>query len=268
MGTSKKTSVIKGKNTNGKDTAYWYNDRLRKILRLAGDGVAVLSDKGLSSYLLNNGRFISNEFFPLSGRGINGIWNDKYSEAIFTFKYNDGTNKAFTLVFDEMKNGFVAFHSYTPNIYFRYDNTFFSPNPSVQNTIFIHDGGNNYTFYGTATEPFIELVMNLDPNLAKQFEAVQINSDLTPFGSVIKPVVFGTKTHVSYLDNADFEAREDFFYSTIKNDSTVGGVNDGDTSRLFGKWLKIKVSLASASSLQKLINLIVKFRPMARLYKQ
>jgi hypothetical protein len=268
MGTSKKTSVIKGKNTNGKDTAYWYNDRLRKILRLAGDGVSVLSDKGLSSYLLNNGRFISNEFFPLSGRGINGIWNDKYSEAIFTFKYNDGSNKAFTLVFDEIKNGFVAFHSYTPNIYFRYDNTFFSPNPSVQNTIFIHDGGNNYTFYGTATEPFIELVMNLDPNMAKQFEAVQINSDLTPFGSVIKPVVFGTKRHVSYLDNADFEPREDFFYSTIKNDSTVGGVNDGDTSRLFGKWLKIKVSLASASSLQKLLNLIVKFRPMARLYNQ
>ena len=266
MGTSKKTSVIKGKNPNGKDTAYWYNDRLQKILRLAGDGVSVISDRGVSSYLLNNGKYISNEFHPLSGRGIHGVWNDKYSEAIFTFKYNDGTNKAFTLVYDEIKNGFVSFHSYTPNIYFPYNNTFFSPNPGAQNAIFLHDGGNNYTFYNTATEPFIEIVMNLDPNLPKIFEALQVNSDLIPFGSVIKPTSLATKQHVSYLDNADFESREDFFYSSIKNDSTVGGINDADTSRLFGKWLKIKISLASALGSQKLLNAIVKFRSSPRLY--
>lgn len=266
IGTTKKTSVIKGKNPNGKDVVYWYNDRLQKILRLAGDGVTVISDRGLSSYLLNNGKYISNEFYPLSGRGIHGVWNDKYSEAIFTFKYNDGTNKAFTLVYDEIKNGFVSFHSYTPNIYLPYNNTFFSPNPGAQNTVFIHDGGSDYTFYNVATEPYIEVVMNLDPNLPKIFEAIQINSDLIPYGSVIKPTSFTTKQHVSYLDNADFEAREDFFYSSIKNDSTVSGLNNGDTSRLFGKWLKMKISLASASGAQKLLNAIVKFRSSPRLY--
>ena len=266
MGTTKKTSVIKGKNPNGKDTAYWYNDRLQKILRLAGDGVTVISDRGLSSYLLNNGKYISNEFYPLSGRGIHGVWNDKYSEAIFTFKYNDGTNKAFTLVYDEIKNGFVSFHSYTPNIYLPYNNTFFSPNPGAQNTIFLHDGGSDYTFYNAATEPYIEVVMNLDPNLPKIFEAIQINSDLIPYASVIKPTSFATKQHVSYLDNADFDAREDFFYSSIKNDSTGSGLNDGDTSRLFGKWLKMKISLASAGGSQKLLNAIVKFRSSPRLY--
>jgi hypothetical protein len=266
MGTTKKTSIIKGKNPNGKDTAYWYNDRLQKILRLAGDGVTVISDRGLSSYLLNNGKYISNEFYPLSGRGIHGVWNDKYSEAIFTFKYNDGTNKAFTLVYDEIKNGFVSFHSYTPNIYLPYNNTFFSPNPGAQNTIFLHDGGSDYTFYNAATEPYIEVVMNLDPNLPKIFEAIQINSDLIPYASVIKPTSFATKQHVSYLDNADFDAREDFFYSSIKNDSTGSGLNDGDTSRLFGKWLKMKISLASAGGSQKLLNAIVKFRPSPRLY--
>jgi hypothetical protein len=266
IGTTKKTSVIKGKNPNGKDVVYWYNDRLQKILRLAGDGVTVISDRGLSSYLLNNGKYISNEFYPLSGRGIHGVWNDKYSEAIFTFKYNDGTNKAFTLVYDEIKNGFVSFHSYTPNIYLPYNNTFFSPNPGAQNTIFLHDGGSDYTFYNAATEPYVEVVMNLDPNLPKIFEAIQINSDLIPYGSAIKPTSFATKQHVSYLDNADFDAREDFFYSSIKNDSTGSGLNDGDTSRLFGKWLKMKISLASAGGSQKLLNAIVKFRPSPRLY--
>lgn len=267
MGTTKKTSVIKGKNPSGKDVAYWYNDRLQKILRLAGDGVSVISDRGLSSYLLNNGKYISNEFYPLSGRGIHGVWNDKYAEVIFTFKYNDGTsNKSFTVVYDEIKNGFSSFHSYSPNIYLPYNNTFFSPNPAAQNTLFIHDGGNNYTFYGTAVEPFIEVVMNYDPNLPKIFEAIQVNSDLTPFGSVIRPVDFTTKRHVSYLENADFEAREDYFYSSIKNDSTGSGINSGDTSRLFGKWLKMKISLASAGGSQKLLNTIVKFRPSPRLF--
>ena len=268
MGTTKKTSIIKGKNPNGKDTAYWYNDRLQKLLRLAGDGVSVISDRGLSSYLLNNGKYISNEFYPLSGRGIHGVWNDKYSEAVFTFKYNDGTNKAFTVVYDEIKNGFSSFHSYYPNIYLPYNNGFFSVNPGAQNTIFIHDGNNNYTFYGAATEPFVEVVMNYDSNLSKNFEAVQINSDLIPFGSVIRPITFATKRHVSYLENVDFDAREDYFYSTIKNDSTATGINSGDTSRLHGKWLKMKISLASTIGSQKLINAIVKFRPMPRLYNQ
>jgi hypothetical protein len=270
MGTTKKTSIIKGKNPNGKDTAYWYNDRLQKLLRLAGDGVSVISDRGLSSYLLNNGKYISNEFYPLSGRGIHGVWNDKYSEAVFTFKYNDGTNKAFTVVYDEIKNGFSSFHSYYPNIYLPYNNGFFSVNPGAQNTIFIHDGNNNYTFYGAATEPFVEVVMNYDSNLSKNFEAVQINSDLIPFGSVIRPITFATKRHVSYLENADFDSREDYFYSTIKNDSTATGINSGDTSRLHGKWLKMKISLASNNTIgsQKLINAIVKFRPMPRLYNQ
>jgi hypothetical protein len=267
IGTTKKTSVIKGKNPNGKDVVYWYNDRLQKLLRLAGDGVTVISDRGLSSYLLNNGKYISNQFYPLSGRGIHGVWNDKYYEVIFTFKYNDGTSeKAFTVVYDEIKNGFSSFHSYTPNIYLPYNNTFFSPNPSSQNTLFIHDGGNNYTFYGSAVEPYIEVVMNYDPNLPKIFEAIQVNSDLIPFASVIRPASFTTKQHVSYLENSDFEAREDYFYSSIKNDSTSTGLNNGDTSRLFGKWLKMKISLASSVGSQKLLNTIVKFRPSPRLY--
>lgn len=268
IGTTKKTSVVKGKNPNGKDVAYWYNDRLQKLVRLAGDGVSVISDRGLSSYLLNNGKYISNEFYPLSGRGIHGVWNDKYSEVIFTIKYNDGTNKAFTIVFDEIKNGFSSFHSYYPNIYLPYNNTFFSVNPGAQNTVFAHDRDNDYTFYDTATEPFIEIVMNYDSNLSKNFEAVQINSDLIPYGSVIRPIVFNTKQHTSYLENADFEAREDFFYSSIKNDSTATGFNNGDTSRMYGKWLRMKISLASSLGSQKLINAIVKFRPMARLYNQ
>jgi len=273
IGTSKKESVIKGKNPNGKDIVYWYNDRLQKLVRLAGDGISVLSDRGLATFFLNNGKYVSNEFYPLSGRGVHGVWNDKYGEAIFTFKYNDGvSNKSFTIAYDEIKNGFISFHSYTPNIYLPYNNTFFSQDPETgfENTIYLHDSGLNYTFYGVTGdyEPYIEFVMNYDPNLPKIFEAIQVNSELIPYASANKPIYFNTKNHTSYLDNADLEVREDLFYSTIKNDSTGTGLNSGDTSRLFGRWLKMKMFLASSAGTQKLINAIVKFRVSPRLYNQ
>jgi len=264
IGTSKKTSIIIGKNSAGKQSIYWYNDRLQKIIRFGQDGTRVISDKGLMSYLLNNGKYISNEYFPLSAKGVHGIWNDKYSEAIFTFKYNDGvSNKQFTLVYDELKNGFVCFHTYFPNLYIPYNNNFFSVNPSALNQLFLHDSGSESTFYGTAQDANIEMVMNYEPNISKNYEALQIASEQKPFAAN-----FTTKNHISFLVQNDFDLREDLYYSNIKNDSTGTGVNSNDTSRLWGRWLKIKINLKSTSVGQKLINAIVKFRAMPRLYNQ
>jgi hypothetical protein len=263
-GTSKKWSVIKGKTTSGKETVYWFNDRLQKILRFGEDGSRVISDKGLLSYLLNNAKYNINTPEHLRGLGINGVWNDRYGEFILTFKYNNGvSNNAFTLVYDEIKNGFICFHTYYPNIYIPYNNNFFSPNSSASNQLFLHDSGSESTFYGTAQDANIEMVMNYEPNISKNFEALQIVSEQKPFAAN-----FTTKNHISFLVQNDFDLREDLYYSNIKNDSTGTGVNSNDTSRLWGRWLKIKINLKSTSVGQKLINAIVKFRAMPRLYNQ
>jgi hypothetical protein len=263
-GTSKKWSVIKGKTAGGKETVYWFNDRLQKIMRFGEDGSRVISDKGLLSYLLNNGKYNINTSEPLRGLGINGIWNDRYSELIMTFKYNDGSSdKAFTLVYDELKNGFICFHTYFPNLYIPYNNNFFSVDPSNSNRVYLHDSGSESTFYGTAQDANIEIVMNYEPNISKNFEALQIASEQKPYAAN-----FTTKNHISFLVQNDFDLREDLYYSNIKNDSTGTGVNSNNTSRLWGRWLKIKINLKSTSVGQKLINAIVKFRVMPRLYNQ
>ena len=264
IGMFKKWSHVKGKNQTGKDTFYWYNDQLQKIVRFGQDGTRVISDKGMISYLTNNGKYVSNQDYPLAGLGVHGVWNDKYSEAIFTFKYiEEPTTKQFTLVYDELKNGFICFHSYYPNIYLPYKNTFFSPNPSVPKTIYLHDRGSESTYYGTYVTPTITAVMNYEPNVSKNFEALQMVTDQQPFF-----VDLTTPNHISYLDETEFEEREDLWYSPIKNDSTSTGLNSGDTSRLWGKWLKVKLSLEASVGKQKLINFMVKFRAMARLYNQ
>jgi len=263
-GMFKKWSFVKGKTPTGKETFYWYNDQLQKIVRFGQDGTRIISDKGMISYLTANGKFVSGETYPLTGKGVHGVWNDKYSEAIFTFKYTEGvTNKQFTVVYDEIKNGFVGFHSYYPNIYLPYKNTFFSPNPALAKALYIHDRGSESTYYGSYVIPSITGVMNYEPNVSKNFEALQFVTDTKPLN-----VYLTTTNHVSYLDNTDFEKREDIWYSNIKNDSTLTGLNNGDTSRLWGKWLKVKMTFEASSGKQKLINMIVKFRPMARLYNQ
>jgi len=269
-GTSKKWSLIKGKTLGGKETAYWYNDRLQKIMRFGEDGTRVISDKGMLSWFLNNGKYIINNPEPLRGVGLNGVWNDKYSEAIFTIKYNDGiSNKAYTLVYDEAKNGFICFHSYYPNLYVPYNNGFFSVNPSITNTVWLHDTGAEASYYGTAVDPTIEMVMNYEPNIIKIFEATQAATEKAPSNSALSHVAyFTTKNHSSFLDVADYDYREDLYYSPIKNHEVTPGVNTADTSRLWGRWLKIRMNLKTSSGGQKLINIISKFRVSPRLYNQ
>jgi hypothetical protein len=330
IGCDKKWSIIKGRTANGKDSVYWYNDQLKKIVRFGQDGNRVISDRGLVTFLNQNMRFLNLQDESVTGLGIHGVWNDKYSEAIFTFKsYNpnsylfseegkgtgsyevgdlvykaaythesglpylyrclqthlaatpdyqfetgaswqsywekldpltDSNYTLFTLVYDELKSGFVGFHSYWPNIYLQSRNVFYSPNPLAENDIYIHDSGFFIRYYGTNFEGGLTSVMNYDTNMPKIYEAVQFVTDTAPAG-----VEFQTRDHESYLQIGDFDEREDYYYSTIKNDSTNVGVNFADTSRLFGRYLVTKLKF-SPGVYQKLINYIVKFRPSPRLY--
>jgi hypothetical protein len=327
-----KWEFVKGKTNTGKDTAYWFNGQVKKMMRFGQDGVRVISDKGLISFLNNNTNWVSEKYHPITGQGVHGIWNDKYSEAIFTFKgynsnipfwettvsYNVGeyvyitpigtythssglpyfykcklahtaasgnkpetgaswqtywtkitpgtdsyATNCFTIAYDEQKNGFVSFHSYWPNIYLKYNNIYYSPKPTDEKYLWLHDVGPESDYYGSYVAPNITAVMNYDPDLIKNYEAILVNSDKTPFNTD-----FTTKNHISNLDETEFELREDLWYSPIKNDTTVTLVNNGDTSRLWGYWLKIKMSLESAGGNQKIKNFIIKFRPSPRLYNQ
>jgi hypothetical protein len=325
---------MKGQTEGGKESFYWFNNRVKKIMRFGMDGVRPISERGVITLLQKSTNWLLDKKYPLSGTGIHAVWNDKYSEAIFTFKAinpnisawvtatsyvvgnyifitpsttylhssglpyvykcklnhtsgsttkpetgaswqtywtkivpgtDDYAHTCLTLVYDELKNGFVSTHSYWPDIYLPYQNTFWSSNPNAKNTLFLHDKNTEQLFYGSPYIPSITAIMNYDPNMSKNFEAIQVNSDESPSG-----IDFFTKKHQSYLDESEWETREDYHYSPIKNDILTAplGTPAEDTSRLWGKWLKIKMYFESAGNKQKLINFVVKFRPMPRLYNQ
>lgn len=332
IGCDKKWSVIKGRTPNGKDNVYWFNDQLRKLVRLGGDGVSVISDRGLSSYLQQKANFLRGKYQQIGGEGVHGVWNDKFNELIITFKavttkaieYPDGgtyvigdmvkntspgaprqssglsyvyiaksnftvssddfepgvgaawttywnqvsvsTNPElftlFTLVYDELKNGFISFHSYYPNIYMPFLNTFYSTKPTDEKLVYVHDKGDEMNYYGTANNGSITSVVNYDLNLSKNFEAIQVVSGTTPYR-----LDFTTRDHVSFLTQGEFEELEDYFYAPVKNDSTGTGVNSNDTTRLWGRFLKIKFTFLGGAA-QKLLNYVVKYRPNHRLYRK
>lgn len=327
IGCDKKWSIVKGKTTNGNQAVYWFNHRLKKFLRFGQDGVRVLSDNSLSSYLNNEIKYLRDEMNPCTNYGIHGVWNDIYSEAIFTFKgidqsipqYSGGTlvtgdlvindNAArhhsgvhtifrattdftvsadeqepgvgadwedyweeltpetnpeyytlISIVYDELKNGFITEVTFWPNIYVPIENTYYSVNGSQRNKLYLHDVGSYSTFYDVAYDGSITSVMNYEPNVSKNFEALQVNSLIKPYR-----VDFYTKNHISFTPESEFEGREDLFYGYVRNDSTGTGIANNDTSRLWGTYLKSKITFQKGVK-QKLFNYIVKFRPMARLY--
>ncbi len=340
-GSTKKWSIIRGKSRNGDDTVYWYNDRLKKMLRFAADGTTVISDRGFHSYLQQNTGFVNRYDQPITGYGVNTGWNDRYKEAMFTFKgvtpsagqFTIGTSYAvnditvnndlggisslittapaprhisgmsyvyrckvahtgtantapgtgaswttyweqrdpetypqyynmFTVAYDEMKGGYTSLFSFWPNIYGTINDRFYTTRPNIQNKVYSHNGGAYNTFYDTGYNGHITHVVNADPNLSKTYEAVQVVSETTP-----NRLDFTTRDHVSYLTSGEFEELEDFYYAPVKNDSTGTGLNNGDTSRLWGRYMKIKFTFAP-NVFQKLFNYIIKFRPNSRLYNK
>jgi len=347
LGATKQWAMVKGSTISGGDSMYWYNDQLRKVIRFGENGIQIISDRGVASFLNTSANWLSDKEQPITGYGVNAGWNDRFAEALFTFKAVDptivqyaiydstpalinytvgnlvvnndlggissvlsattaprhisgmsyvyrcklahvasstrvpGTGASwttywdqytpeshpsyytlFTLVYDEIKNGFISFLSMYPNIYAVRTNTFYTTIPNAQNKLYVQNPGNYNTFYGTAYSGSITGVINIDPNMSKTYEALQVVSHTTP-----KRLDFTTRDHVSFLVDSEFEEREDFYYAPVKNDSTIAGVNSSDTSRLWGRYLKIKFTF-EGNVFQKLIDYVVKFRSNHRLYNK
>jgi hypothetical protein len=141
-------------------------------------------------------------------------------------------------------------------------NTFYSTKPNDEKLVYVHDRGDEMNYYGEANNGTITSVMNYDLNLSKNYEAIQVVSGTNPFR-----LDFTTRDHVSFLTQGELDELEDYFYGPIKNDSTGTGVNSGDTTRLWGRYLKIKFTFFAGAA-QKLLNYVVKYRPNHRLYRK
>lgn len=185
-----------------------------------------------------------------------------------------------TISFNELKNGFSTKHSYLPKIMGKWKKSFISPSP-VDNGIYLHDKGNGFWYDDIPVNPYIQMILNKEPDVKKDFVAIEINSTRDPndessYFVALTPIFieFLTDQHSSWLKAADFigdELHDNLWTSWIKNDvewsenlnnlTFLPLSNENDTSNLFGRYLIIKYRLST----EKLFGVFVKIEPRSRL---
>lgn len=170
----------------------------------------------------------------------------------------------YNLVYNEMKNGFTSFYSFLPKIFLKWTDSFLTPQPiDEENRIYKHNAGEYCVWYDDgsdeqAVDGYIEGPLNKQSDNVKWFSALRANTEIVPYR-----MDFTTKTQESFLTQSEFRSREGTYDSSIKMDSTGLAANDAETSRLYGKWLKVKITF-QARFYQSLIDVIVKFRNSVR----
>lgn len=177
----------------------------------------------------------------------------------------------YTIVYSEPKKGFAYFLTPKPSIYLKWMNTYLTPRPIAPlGYVYEERIGTELTWYensGVAqTERgFIEGVINNVQEGTVWFEALRVLSDIVPI-----KLLFKTQTEESYLDSTELRGAEDYFESSVKNDSTfnsstnVLSKNNLRTSRLKGRWMKVKM-LFEIGIYQRLVNIIVKYNTSSRI---
>ena len=167
----------------------------------------------------------------------------------------------FTLVYNEMKDGFTSFLSPKPLIYHRWRNNLLTQRYGEweQYPHYLENFGDYNTWYYSemgelAEDGFIIPAINYNSDTVKKFSALYVDSEVAP-----DRVEFFTPEHESFLVLSDFESREGMWVSTIKNDTLPTGNNDDDTSRLFGRYLLVKVFF-SPKKFQSLRNIRVRLQ--------
>lgn len=175
----------------------------------------------------------------------------------------------YTIVYNELKGGFTTFLTPNPKIYNQWMDSYLTPRPiSHVSKIYEENTGTELIWYtengiSQTERGFIEGVVNMGNENTFWASAMRVLSDIVPIRFILK-----TQKQESYLDSSDMRSREDYFESTIKNDTTITtsnpiGLNSLRTSKLFGRWIKVKMYF-EVGIYQRLVNIIVKIKTSTR----
>lgn len=173
----------------------------------------------------------------------------------------------FTLTFNEVKNEFQPFMAFKPVIYAKLGDGLLVPRP-ISNTgkMFDLNGGTTWTTWfddGTTSQTaqsFFDAVINA-PEGRKSYIAIRTDCLNRPSRIEVR-----TNQHFTYMDSAEFTQREgNEFDVPVMHDATNTGLNNGNTSSLYGDYAIIRF-IMSAGSYNLWTKFFMKVRQRAREY--
>ena len=134
---------------------------------------------------------------------------------------------------DELKNGFSSFLTQVPKAYDRWIKTYLTPSSKHGNKHYVANIGEELVWWDELTDDgYVEMVVNHDETSNKMWEAIWATSDAVP-----DRVEFETETQATFMEAANFTPTPSGFTAPIRNNTIGTGENDGNTTRLWGRWL-------------------------------
>ncbi len=125
----------------------------------------------------------------------------------------------YTVVINEFKNRFTAFYTVVAHLYLKWRETYFAGRPIGDNgRVYLFNEGDFLSWWDgqLLADGFLEPVISKAKNENNWWEAIKVNSEIAP-----DRFDFETKKHFTFLGGPEFETREDFSLSPIKEDTIV-----------------------------------------------
>lgn len=226
--------------------ADYFSDPVRGCqVRLSGDGITPISE-------LYKGHFYFNPLLVKYNKERNNItgqgkakiiaFYDQFNEEFVTcMQESSGTapdkTVAKTVGFNEFRNSYTSFYSYSPEWISTAENLVVSWKNGV---LYTHDNTTNYAnFYGVQYKPSITLIFNQYEQLKKRYNTMTMlcNKAWIPDTNGDITTNLGQS---SSLAITDFLYKDDKLHAAFKRDaSSTGGLYNGNV--LKGNWLRVNL---------------------------
>ena len=167
----------------------YFADKARGVvLRLSRDGLTLISEKGMSDFFGDNLAVSST---------ILGTYNE--DKGSYNITLNDQT-----LSFDERVDGWTSFKSFIPEAGLSINNKYYT---FKNGDLYSHDNTTRNTFYGTAYQSSINVLLNDFPTVVKSFKTLNYegsDSRKYTYNGSIGETTIGAGTTLQVLEKSGY----------------------------------------------------------------
>jgi hypothetical protein len=174
--------------------------------------------------------------------------------------------KFFGLVFSESQNRFISVDEIYPAIFIANNRNVYYPRAKAPyGLIYKRNAGEPLVFYdyfGDRKTVFgaVESVFNIDANIQKKAAALRVNCTLVPHKIEVR-----TELNQTFILAEDFKGRLNQWDSPVNKDSQDEQSRKQGEGGIYGTYVRVKFIFAPEQH-QRLINMVLKFRPVSRMY--
>jgi hypothetical protein len=224
----------------------YFSDPVRGCqVRLSGDGITSISEIYKAHYYLNpllvKYNKTRNNITNQGEAKILGFYDQFNEEFITCMQESTGTapdkTAAITLGFNEQRNAYTSFYSYSPEWIYTAENLVVSWKNGV---LYTHDNTTNYAnFYGTQYKPSITAIFNQYEQIKKRYNTITLLANKV-WAAATNGDISTNLGQSSSLQATDFLFKDDKIHASFKRDaSSTGGIYNGNV--LKGNWASIKL---------------------------